>query len=343
MARQDIPSKTDGSAKYGLDVRVPGMVYAVIKHCPAFGGTLVAQPATPSGMLAVVPVKVIAGTGRGTEVTGAVNAVAVVRFNTWDVWQAAKRLSVSWAMSPPASSLNSAKFLNDAQALAVSAPAYVAGGANPPGTLYTVEGEPGGAAVSAALTSSAKVVDSTYTRGTRLHGSAELHGELCARIALRNLGAHAVSEVCAATRDDHHCLVGPLPWTAAGLPAGLSLLSGGVVTGTPTTAGTYDAVLTVKDSLGTTAVVSVNISATPGCTVPVTATKNLEGRGKITVLSGNLVTFKTALNVSVSVTVPACAKLEWNGAKAFAIGQSFERHGYSTALAGNVATEVTIN
>ena len=172
MARQDIPSKTDGSAKYGLDVRVPGMLYAVIKHCPSFGGTLAGQPATPSGMLAVVPTKVIAGTGRGTEVTGAVNAVAVVGPNTWDVWQAAKRLSVSWTLPASTSSLNSARFLADAQALAISAPAYAAGAANPPGTLYTVEGA--AAPVTATLASSAKIVDSTYTLPYVAHACMEV-------------------------------------------------------------------------------------------------------------------------------------------------------------------------
>src|SRR5437764_7132502 len=38
LPRKDIPSKTDGSAQFGLDVRVPGMVYAVVARCPVFGG-----------------------------------------------------------------------------------------------------------------------------------------------------------------------------------------------------------------------------------------------------------------------------------------------------------------
>ncbi len=141
VPRQDIPAKVDGSAKYGLDVQVPGMVYAVIKHCPNFGGTLASTPSKPSGMLAVVPTQVIAGTGRGTEVTGAVNAVAVVGSNTWDTWQAAKRLKVSWKLPANAASLSDVNFMSTAAGLAASAAAYVPGGANPPGTLYTVEGD----------------------------------------------------------------------------------------------------------------------------------------------------------------------------------------------------------
>ena len=46
------PSKVNGSAVYGLDVRVPGMVFAAIKHAPAFGATLATYAAGAGRALA---------------------------------------------------------------------------------------------------------------------------------------------------------------------------------------------------------------------------------------------------------------------------------------------------
>jgi isoquinoline 1-oxidoreductase beta subunit len=149
VPRVDIPLKVDGRARYGLDIRLPNMVYAVIKHCPTFGGTLASTPATPSGMIAVVPTQVVPSVARGAEAAGHVNAVAVVGPNTWDTWQAAKRLSVSWTVPAEADGWNDADFLATGQALALSATPYVKGAANPPGTLYTVEGD--AAAADAAI------------------------------------------------------------------------------------------------------------------------------------------------------------------------------------------------
>ena len=137
--RADIPFKVDGSAIYGLDVRLPNMVYAIIKHAPTVGSTLASVPAVPSGMLAVVPTKVWAGTGRGGELTGNTNAVAVVSTNTWDAWQGAKRLSPAWTLPANAAQLNSAQFLADAQTLMTDARPYNAAPPNPLNALYTVE------------------------------------------------------------------------------------------------------------------------------------------------------------------------------------------------------------
>ncbi len=40
LPRKDVPSKVDGSAVFGIDVDVPGMLIGAIRHCPTMGGTL---------------------------------------------------------------------------------------------------------------------------------------------------------------------------------------------------------------------------------------------------------------------------------------------------------------
>jgi isoquinoline 1-oxidoreductase beta subunit len=173
LPRQDIPSKVDGSATYGLDVRLPGMLFAVVRHCPTFGGTLVATPPKPAGAVAVVPLSVAPGTARGADVAGNVNAVAVVAGTTWDAMRLARSLNPSWKLPADAARLNSAQILADAKQLLLSAPPYVAGGANPPGTAYTVEAST--ASADAALArADVRLLDATYTLPYVAHACMEV-------------------------------------------------------------------------------------------------------------------------------------------------------------------------
>jgi isoquinoline 1-oxidoreductase beta subunit len=170
--RVDIPSKVNGSATFGIDVRLPNMVYAVIQHCPTFGGYLSgAVPATPAGMIAVVPTQVVAGVGRGTETTGMVNAVAVVGPNTWDTWQAALNLTINWTIPASSSNLNDQTFINQANAALTSNTPYAANGPNTPPTLYTIEGN--FAAANAAIAGAAKTNSATYTLPYIAHNALE--------------------------------------------------------------------------------------------------------------------------------------------------------------------------
>ena len=102
------------------------------------------------------------------------NAVAVVGTNTWDAWQAAKRLSLRWNLPAAATSMNSAQFLADAQRLAVTATPFVAGAANAPGTLYTVERSTADAVAATELKLVAGRVNVLRIRVSRLTHRLEL-------------------------------------------------------------------------------------------------------------------------------------------------------------------------
>lgn len=149
LTRVDIPAKTDGSAKYGIDVWFPNMVFAVIKHCPVFGGVLAQTPAKPSGAIAVVPCKT--PDNRGAVVAGSVNAVAVVAKNTWSAKNMANSLSVSWTLPASTANVDSASILTQAKSLLASGTGALVAEPTPP-TGYTpasyapvIEGQVAGA------------------------------------------------------------------------------------------------------------------------------------------------------------------------------------------------------
>jgi isoquinoline 1-oxidoreductase subunit beta len=99
VPRKDIPSKTDGSAIFGLDVRVPGMVYAVVARCPVFGGTPKSFDATKAkaikGVLDVFQV------APAPDVHAA-GGVAVIAQSTYIAMQARKQLQIDWDYGPHA-------------------------------------------------------------------------------------------------------------------------------------------------------------------------------------------------------------------------------------------------
>src|SRR5258708_29786876 len=78
--RQDIPRKTNGEAKFGMDCRVPGMLYASIQRSPLFIGKVVSF--NDAKAKAVQGVKYVLKTQR--EVLGSLReGVAGVAANTW--------------------------------------------------------------------------------------------------------------------------------------------------------------------------------------------------------------------------------------------------------------------
>jgi len=90
--RIDTPHKVNGTAKYGIDVRVPGMKFASILYPPVFGAKVVSFDATKAkqvkGVIAVVQVP------RG---------VAVVADNSWAAFQGKAALVVKYDEGPFAS------------------------------------------------------------------------------------------------------------------------------------------------------------------------------------------------------------------------------------------------
>jgi isoquinoline 1-oxidoreductase subunit beta len=94
--RLDAPAKVSGQATFGIDVRLPGMVHAVVARCPVFGGTVARFDATKA--------KAVAGV---TDVVQIPQGVAVVAANTWAAFEGRRALQVEWDEGPNAS-LNSA-------------------------------------------------------------------------------------------------------------------------------------------------------------------------------------------------------------------------------------------
>jgi len=83
--RLDLPEKVNGTARFGMDVRVPGMLYAAVAQCPVFGGRPIAVDTTAvHGKRGIVKVLTID------------NFVAVIGDSWWRAQQALKSLTITW-------------------------------------------------------------------------------------------------------------------------------------------------------------------------------------------------------------------------------------------------------
>jgi isoquinoline 1-oxidoreductase subunit beta len=83
--RLDGPAKTNGTAKFGMDVQFPGLLTAVVAHAPVFGGKVKSFDATKAKALPGVKQVVQIPTG-----------VAVIADHFWAASQGRKALDIVW-------------------------------------------------------------------------------------------------------------------------------------------------------------------------------------------------------------------------------------------------------
>jgi isoquinoline 1-oxidoreductase beta subunit len=89
MKRLDAPMKVDGSAKFGIDTRLPGMLFAVIARPTVIGAKLVKlDDAAARAVPGVVDVREIPG------------GVAVYAGNTWAARRGREALAIDWDEGP---------------------------------------------------------------------------------------------------------------------------------------------------------------------------------------------------------------------------------------------------
>ena len=89
--RLDTPDKVDGTAQFGIDVRLPGMKFAAVAACPVFGGKVASVDDAKA--------KAIPGV---QQVVRLEDAVAVVAADTWAAKQGLAALDIRWDDGPNA-------------------------------------------------------------------------------------------------------------------------------------------------------------------------------------------------------------------------------------------------
>jgi isoquinoline 1-oxidoreductase beta subunit len=159
VARLDTPSKVNGTAQFGIDVRMPGMLVASVERSPVFGGKVKSFDATAAkavaGVRHVVQLDGTPWTGtNGAWAVGTESGVAVVADTYWQAVQGRQALKITWDEGSNAA-------LGDI-----------------PGKLAARDGEVGVTAktvgdAAAALAGAAKKIESVYTVPFLHHATME--------------------------------------------------------------------------------------------------------------------------------------------------------------------------
>ncbi|RVU83494.1 xanthine dehydrogenase family protein molybdopterin-binding subunit [Leucothrix sargassi] len=86
MPRIDIPSKTDGSAEFAIDVKQPDMLYATVRMSPRFGAEIQSFDASKAEAMPGVE-KIVTLDNQG---------FGIIANNTWRALKAANAIDVTW-------------------------------------------------------------------------------------------------------------------------------------------------------------------------------------------------------------------------------------------------------
>ena len=149
-----------GQPLFGIDVVVPGMLYAVFQKCPVFGGTVTsanidAVKALPGVRNAFIVRAREANPGGDQE--GVSDGVAIVATSWWAASRAREKLQIAWDEGPTAAQ-SSDLFAQKAARLALETPA----------TFLRRDGD-----VASALQGAAQVVEAAYAYPFLAHISLE--------------------------------------------------------------------------------------------------------------------------------------------------------------------------
>jgi isoquinoline 1-oxidoreductase beta subunit len=85
IKRLDTPAKINGTAEFGIDVKLPGMLYASLAQCPVIGGKVISFDATKA--------KSMPGVKHVVQIT---DGVAVVADSWWQAKVARDTLDIKW-------------------------------------------------------------------------------------------------------------------------------------------------------------------------------------------------------------------------------------------------------